>query len=63
MNEEQKQSKKITPKQYTKKQFVESSQYTAMDRDILKILLKENQKYTKDDVEKVLKEFKEKKVK
>lgn len=50
-------------KKYFKKQFVESNLYTAIEKDILKIILEENLKYSKEEVKKKLETFKGKEVK
>ncbi len=47
---------------YNKKQFL-TGEFSAFDKDILKIILKDDVKYTKEEVKKKLEEFKKKEVK
>ncbi len=53
----------IKESRYSKKQFIQSDIYPATDRDILKIVLKDNEKYTKEEVNSQLETFKRKEVK
>lgn len=46
---------------YSKKQLVLSKKYSS-NRDVLQALLEENKSYTSDEVEKIIKEFKKRKV-
>ncbi|MBU5440293.1 hypothetical protein KQI42_20060 [Tissierella sp. MSJ-40] len=48
---------------YSKRQFIQSDMYSIMDRDVLKIILNDDKKYTKEEVNSMLKDFKTKEVK
>lgn len=45
---------------YTKEQFLQSKQFTGVDKDIITIKLENGKKYTVDDVKKVIETFKNK---
>lgn len=48
---------------YSKNSFIQSGCYSAMDRDILKLILKDGEKYTREEVKDELEAFKIKKEK
>lgn len=48
---------------YSKRQFIQSDMYTATYRDVLRIILDEDKRYSKEEIENKLKKFKKKEVK
>lgn len=45
---------------YTKEQFMQSNQFTGVDKDIITIKLEDGKKYIVDDVKKAIESFKNK---
>lgn len=45
---------------YTKAQFMQSSQYTGVEKDILRIRLDETKRYTHEQAKKAISDFKRK---
>jgi len=50
------------PKGYTKAQFLQSKRYAGVQRDILNVVLEDGKRYTHEQVEKAIKDFKKGKV-
>jgi len=48
---------------FTKKQLLKSKVFTHIEKDVLNVILNENDKYTIEQVKKLLEKFKEGKVK
>lgn len=63
MSKNKKDEEVIKEPKYSKRQFIQSDMYSIMDRDILKMILKDNEKYTKEEVKRKLETFKRKEVK
>jgi hypothetical protein len=55
--------KEDNQEKYSKKKFLQSNIYSSFDKDILKIILEDNKKYSKSEVDQLLKDFKAKEVK
>lgn len=45
-------------KKYSKKQFLKSGKFSGVDKNILQVLLKDDEKYSEDEVKKKLQEYK-----
>jgi hypothetical protein len=63
MSKNKKDEEMIKDHTYSKRQFIQSDIYSTMDRDILKIILDDDKKYTKEEINSKLEEFKAKEVK
>lgn len=63
MSKTKKDEEVIKESRYSKKQFIQSDMYSIMDRDVLRIILDDDKKYTKEEVNSKLKDFKAKEVK
>lgn len=63
MSKTKKDEEVIKNPRYSKRQFVQSDMYSIMDREVLKIILDDGKKYTKEEVNSRLKDFKAKEVK
>lgn len=48
--------------EYTKQQFLNSKKFTTIQKDVLKVLLLDEQKYTNDQVKKLIEDFMKKEV-
>lgn len=47
---------------FTKAQFLASKQFTPIQKDVLRVLLKDNETYTHEQVQKLLEDFAKRKV-
>lgn len=57
-------SKEIKVKQgYTKEQFLKSKRYKGVQKDVLNVILKDDERYTHKQVEKLISDFGKRKVK
>lgn len=59
---ENKQSS-ATKAAYTKRQFMESKRLSSSEKDILHALLQDDQKYTNEQIQKIIQDFLKKEVK
>lgn len=50
------------PAAYTKAQFLASKQFTAIERDVLRALMREDETYTVDQAQKLIDDFAKRKV-
>ena len=57
--------KEIPPKQvrFAKKQFLKAANFSRVERDVLAVILDDDKQYTLEQVQKILDDFKKRKVK
>ncbi|QUH21422.1 hypothetical protein [Alkaliphilus sp. B6464] len=63
MSKLKKSEEAVKEHRYSKNQFIQSKLYSAIDQDILKIILDNDKKYTKEEVKSELEAFRRKEVK
>lgn len=64
MSEKEKETKSVkTMPKYTKRQFINSKKFTPAHKDLLHVLLKDEETYTNEQAEKLVEDFMKKEVK
>lgn len=56
------QEKKEGAVKFPKRQFLKAANFTLVERDILAVVLKDDKQYTLDEVQKLLRDFKARRV-